>query len=107
MEIIIIRRTTHRHARSVLSSPHYPTERELGPVVSVGLTSVLERRASCNLLPFMHIQHDPGTAGKLPETPGCFSPWSPSAPPPFPLPIFAAPGSDQMETLLTKQRELG
>lgn len=108
VEIIIIRRTTHRHAHSVLSSPHYPTERELGPVVSVGLTSVLERRASCNLLPFMHIQHDPGTAGKLPERPGSgyFSPWSPSAPL-FLLPIFAAPGSDQMETLLTKQKELG
>lgn len=92
MEIIIIRRTTHRHARSVLSSPHYPTERELGPVVSMGLTSVLERRASCNLLPFIHIQHDPGTAGKLPERPGSgyFSPWSPSAPP-FHFPSLLPP----------------
>lgn len=111
MDIIIICRTTHRHAHSLLSSPHYPTEKELGPVGPVGLTSVLERRASCNLLPFMHIQHNPGTAGKLPERPGSgyFSPWSPSAPPPppFPLPIFAAPGSGQRETLLIKQRELG
>ena len=83
MEIIIICETTHRHARSALGSPHYPAEREPGPVVSVGLTSVLERRASCNLLPFMHIQHDPGTASKLPERPGSgyFSPRPPSAPP--------------------------
>lgn len=83
MEIIIIRETTHRHARSALSSPHYPAEREPGPVVSAGLTSVSQRRASCKLLPFMHIQRDPGTAGKLPERPGSgyFSPWPPSASP--------------------------
>lgn len=88
MEIIIIRETTHRHARSALGSPHYPAERELGLVVSVGLTSVSERRANCNLLPFMHIQRDPRIAGKLPERPGSgyFSPCPPSSPPPSHFP---------------------
>lgn len=82
MEIIIICQTTHRHARSALGSPHSPAEREPGPVVSAGLTSTLERRASCNLLPFMHIQRDPRTAGKLPGRPGggYISPWPPSVP---------------------------
>lgn len=92
MEIIIIGKTTHRHARSALGSPHYPAEREPGPVVSVGLTSVSERRASCNLLPFMHIQRDPGTAGRLPGRPGAgiSPPGPPSAPPP---PLFHFPSS--------------
>lgn len=103
MEIIIICQTTHMHTRPVRSSPHYPTEREPGPVVSTGLTSASERRAAaiCSLLCIFSVT--PGLPASCQGGPAAgISLLAPPAP--LPLPIFGALASNLMDTLPAERR---
>lgn len=93
---------THAHTRSVHSSPHYPAEREPGPVVSAGLTSVSERRAAaiCSLLCIFSVT--PGLPASCQGGPAVGISL-PAPPAPLPVPIFSASSPNQVETPLPER----